>query len=189
NVRVAVIDDAPGLVIRQSENATRVVEASGTSAGQSDSYTVALAQPPAAGEIVTVTITAPAGLMADRTQLRFTADAGLVDHTAGIWLWDDAQTITLTAPHDGMVTDTLTRQVTHSFASSQPGSAWAALADTLLDVTRVDGDVAGVVITQTNGGTAVSAQGMTDSYLMALTTQPTHNVKVRLSHSGTLAVR
>ena len=151
-------DDVPGLVLSKSSL--------GPAEGASESYTVALATQPT-GQ-VTVTITGHSGtdLTLDETSLTFTTTN-----------WSTAQTVTVTAGQDD---DTADDEETLTHTAS--GGGYGSVAEDL-DVTVDDDDVPGLVLSKSSLG---PAEGASESYTVALATQPTGQVTVTITgHSGT----
>ncbi|MGB3415081.1 MAG: calcium-binding protein [Mesorhizobium sp.] len=178
NVLVTVIDDdKPDVVITESGGGTSVFE--GDAAG--DTYTVVLSKEPAEGEIVTVTLTANSGQIGlSQTTISFARTA-----SAGVFAWNDAQTIRVTSPSDGTPENRQVITVTHTVTSSDPADGVYADVDSQkVSVEVVDSDTASVQIIETDGHTSVSKAGETDSYQIVLTTQPTAPVTVRIAIDG-----
>ena len=151
-------DDEPGLVLSKSSL--------GPAEGGSESYTVALATQPT-GQ-VTVTITGHSGtdLALDETSLTFTTTN-----------WSTAQTVRVTAGQDD---DTADDEVTLTHTAS--GGGYGSVAEDL-DVTVDDDDEPGLVLSKSSLG---PAEGGSESYTVALATQPTGQVTVTITgHSGT----
>ena len=155
-------DDEPGLVLSKSSL--------GPAEGASESYTVALATQPT-GQ-VTVTITGHSGtdLTLDETSLTFTTTN-----------WSTAQTVRVTAGQDD---DTADDEVTLTHTAS--GGGYGSVAEDL-PVTVDDDDepglVPGLVLSKSSLG---PAEGASESYTVALATQPTGQVTVTITgHSGT----
>ena len=151
-------DDVPGLVLSKSSL--------GPAEGASESYTVALATQPS-GQ-VTVTITGHSGtdLTLGETSLTFTTTN-----------WSTAQTVTVTAGQDD---DTADDEETLTHTAS--GGGYGSVAEDL-PVTVDDDDVPGLVLSKSSLG---PAEGASESYTVALATQPTGQVTVTITgHSGT----
>ena len=151
-------DDVPGLVLSKSSL--------GPAEGASESYTVALATQPT-GQ-VTVTITGHSGtdLTLGETSLTFTTTN-----------WSTAQTVTVTAGQDD---DTADDEETLTHTAS--GGGYGSVAEDL-DVTVDDDDVPGLVLSKSSLG---PAEGASESYTVALATQPSGQVTVTITgHSGT----
>ena len=166
---VTVDDDdepVPGLVL--SKSSLGPAESSLGPAGASESYTVALATQPT-GQ-VTVTITGHSGtdLTLDETSLTFTTTN-----------WSTAQTVTVTAGQDD---DTADDEETLTHTAS--GGGYGSVAEDLpVTVDDDDEPVPGLVLSKSSLG---PAEGASESYTVALATQPTGQVTVTITgHSGT----
>ena len=158
-VRVTVDDDdEPGLALSK--------EMLGPAEGASESYTVALETQPTAE--VTVTITGHSGtdLTLDETSLTFTTTN-----------WAMAQTVRVTAGQDDDAEDD-EETLTHTASGGDYGSVAEDLP-----VTVDDDDEPGLALSKEMLG---PAEGASESYTVALETQPTAEVTVTITgHSGT----
>lgn len=72
--------------------------------------------------------------------------------------------------------------VTGAAISSDP--SYSGLNPVDLSVTNIDNDTAGAVIVQSGGTTAVAEGGVTDSYTVVLSAQPTANVTITIGSSS-----
>jgi len=182
NIEVKVRDnDKAEAIIVESDNTTRVLEGSnGTEV--SDTFTVKLGKPPASGETVTMTLTAPTGLL-------LTAPGGGIPQSQ-ISLsftdanWDQLQTITVTAIDDATREDTAVSSISVKLTTDAAGpSDYKDLPEQTLDVVVYDNDTAGLYVVESDGRTLVTkptldangvAQGVgtTDTYTMRLTKEP-----------------
>ncbi len=140
--------------------------------GASGTYTVRLAAAPTGN--VTVAITAGQGVTVD-TDPSTANDQNTLTFTATNWFVPQAVTVSSTADANS-IDETVTIQ--HAPAGGGYGSAQNAGLDATVD----DGD-AGVVIVEMDGGTTVSEDGatLTDTYTVALATEPTHDVTVTVT--------
>ncbi|MCW2999090.1 MAG: type secretion target repeat protein, partial [Solirubrobacterales bacterium] len=168
NVEVHVIDDdKAGLIVQPSGIDTLVVEG-----GASDTYTVALAHTPNAGETVT------AHLLGDWTQIDVAAvldptgryDA--VNHTVTFdsGNWSTPFELSITAVDDSVRENRMFRTIFHQVTST--GGAYStgqAVPQVSVDVR--DNDTGGVVVIQSDGSTLVS-DGVPDTYELRLTRAP-----------------
>ncbi len=161
-VTVAVTDnDDAGLVF--SNQMLTVDE------GDSTDYTVALASEPTGGA-VTVTISGHSGtdLTPSPVSLTFTTVN-----------WDTVQTVMVNAAEDDdAVNDSETLEHTAS------GGDYRTITGDV-QVTITDSDMAGVTISQSDGGTTVGEDGDmdggTDTYTVVLDTQPADNVEIMVT--------
>lgn len=152
----------------ETGGSTRVSESGGR-----DSYTLALPQAPAVGEIVTITINPGAQLTATPQQVRFT-DAD----------FDQPRTITVGAINDatpeGPTPDeVIDHQLTSAGLPQQQHYAQATVGDVSVSVS--DDDLQGVDFVETGADTKVWENGPGDAYSIVLTGQPTTNVKITLT--------
>ena len=134
--------------------------------GGSNSYTVALATQPSGDVTVTIGGTSGTDLAVDKSSLTFT--------TSG---WSTAQTVTVSAGQDAdAVGDSAT--LTHVAAGGDYGSVSRDLA-----VTVTDDDTAGLAL---SAATLAVTEGGSNSYTVALATQPSGDVTVTIGGtSGT----
>lgn len=193
SIPFGIVDNDGFVLITESGGSTRVKEA-----GASDTFAVHLKDVP--DDVVTVTVTAPAGLKvnnADSVTLTFDPDPdeapvlNLVDQVLGLAKqapierkynpWNVPQTITVTAPADGSVTGSRTLAITSTSASEDDAEYDGAYVNPV-QVYRLDSDP-GFVIEESNGTTEVT-EGGKDSYTVRLATPPTDGVIVQLSHDA-----
>ena len=168
DLTVTLLNGGPGVQITQSGGSTTVTEG-----GATDSYTVALSTQPTAN--VTVTITPGGQVSVDKTSLVFT--------TAN---WNTAQTVTVTAVNDSIVEGAHTGTITHAVTSADANYNGLSVGSVTAQIT--DNDTVGVQITQSGGSTTVTEGGATDSYTVAISTQPTANVTVTITSGGQVSV-
>ncbi len=161
-----------GLTVQVSDNDTAgvIVSEHGHSAdvsegGASDTYTLCLAGQPMAE--VTVSPIASPEVMVDKTSIVFTpAD------------WNTAQTVTVTAVDDRLAEGAHSGLVSHTVASTDVLYSGIPVTGVVCHV--ADNDSAGVTLNQSVGSTDVSEAGATDSYTLALNSQPAANVTVHI---------
>ncbi|MDE2905660.1 MAG: cadherin-like beta sandwich domain-containing protein, partial [Acidobacteriota bacterium] len=131
--------------------------------GGSESYTVELSTRPTGNVTVTIAGYVDTDVTPDKTSLTFTTTD-----------WDEAQMVTVSAGQDDDADDdkaTLTH--TASGGSYEPSTAKADLP-----VTVTDNDAPGLVLSPSSLGVA---EGASESYTVALATQPTGNVTVTIT--------
>ena len=185
NVQVRVIDnDLAGLIIRQTDSATQVVE--GDTAG--DSYSLALTRQPAVGEIVTVHLgfdPAQLAIASMDPALASRLDVNARTVTFDSTNWNQAFVVKLTAVDDSAPENRATETLKHTVTSTGGGNAAVYTAVTAQDLTVDvrDNDAGGVVITQSQGSTVVSATS-DEFYTVSLTKAPTADVVVKLLPDG-----
>jgi hypothetical protein len=161
-VSVAIADnDTAGVLVTPSGGWTALAEG-----GATDTYTVVLTSRPAADVVVSLTPGSQVG--ASVSTLTFTpAD------------WETPQTVTVTALDDLLVEGGHTGAVTHTAKSADPAYNGVVVADVVAGI--ADNEAAGVLVTPTEGGTAVVEGGATDTYTVVLISQPTADVTVTLT--------
>ncbi|MCP4358082.1 MAG: DUF11 domain-containing protein [Chloroflexi bacterium] len=150
------ITDTPAIDV--SPTSLTLAEVSGN-----DSYQVVLSSQPS--DNVTVTVSTDAQLNADMTELVFT--------TAN---WDTAQTVTVNAVNDDIDEGAHNGTITHSATSSDADYNGIGLAVSNVTASITDNDSAGINVNPT----AVNATegGVTGSYQVSITSEPTGNVTV-----------
>jgi len=161
DVTAAITDnDTAGVVVTESGGSTAVTEG-----GATDSFTIALISQPSAG---TVTVSATPDAQCD-----LGAGAGVaISHNFGSADWNTPWTITVAAYNDTVVEGLHSCLITNSITAS--GAAEYPTSMDVADVTAAitDNDTAGVVVTESGGSTAVTEGGATDSFTIALISQP-----------------
>ena len=171
-VSLGTTDDVT-LSITDDDTAALVVSRASLTVGESasSSYTVKLDTEPTAS--VTVTISGHAGT--DLTLSGTTLTNNALTFTAANW--NTAQTVTVTAAHDG---DGVPDDATLTHTAS--GGGYAGLTDEL-SVTVTDDDTPAVVLTP---GEIAMEESQEATYTVKLATEPTVTVTVTISgHAGT----
>ena len=170
NVVANVTDnDAAGLTISHSGGTTDVTEG-----GAADSYTLVLDSVPTRNVNVTVTPDSQTDLGSGpgaEIVLTFTPADALTPQVVNVTAVDDA---VFEGPH--------TSTITHAASSADPNYNDLPINDVVANVT--DNDAADVTISQSGGSTDVTEDGVTDSYTVALNSQPTANVTVNVHPDG-----
>ena len=151
----------------------------GTARGSSNMYTVKLAsQPYPTSEDVTVTITAPAGLVRVRK-----VGANVGSKTAYLTFtssnWDTEQTVTLTSGHDSDVADNTGISVSH--VATGANFDGAEKSTRTLNVTVNDDDSAGLRISESSLVISETNTVATATYYVDLATEPSSDVTVTLT--------
>ena len=148
-----------------------------TEGGATDTYQVALSRAPAAGQTVTVTITAD-------QQSQVSTDGATFDRTRTLTFNNTAaQTVTVRAVADMAMEGNHTSTLRHSVTASNSPSYAVGLNGPNLVANITDAGPMGqpmLVVTQTGGGTAVTEGGQTDTFQVALSTVPTGTVTVEI---------
>ena len=135
--------------------------------GGSDTYQVVLTSQPTHDVIVTISRSGDGGISIDDQELTFTDSD-----------WNQAQTVAVTAAHDDDAIDD-TATFSHTVASTDGDYNGITVSE--VEVTATDDETAGVSITPTK---LTIAEGGSDSYQVVLTSQPSHEVTVTITHSG-----
>ena len=159
-VDVAVTDDeTAGVSIRPTK--LTIAE------GASDSYEVVLTSQPAHDVTVTITHSGDQDIGINDQELTFTDSD-----------WNQAQTVVVTAAHDD---DAIDDNATFSHTVASADGDYNGITVSEVEVTATDDETAGVSITPTK---LTIAEGGSDSYHVVLTSQPSHEVTVTITHSG-----
>ena len=178
NLSPFTISDAtpPGLAFSK---ATLTVSEDGTTV--TDTYTVLLKTEPT--HDVTVTVTAGGGAQVNITGGSVGSEQSLTFTPSN---WGTAQTITVTGVNDDIDNVGDARTVTIAHAASSDDTRYDIDDAGSVSVTVSDDDEAGLTITETAGSTTVSEDGTTlmDTYTIALTSEPTHDVTVTVTAGG-----
>ncbi len=135
--------------------------------GGSDSYQVFLTSQPAHDVTVTISYSGDQDVSIDDQELTFTGSD-----------WETAQTVTVSAAQDDDARDDVAT-LSHSVASTD--TDYNGISVSQVAVTATDDETAGVSITPTK---LTIAEGGSDSYQVVLTSQPSHEVTVTITHSG-----
>ena len=162
DIYVTVYDnDQPAVNVINTGGLTTVTEG-----GAQDTYDVFLASQPTANVVVSI---APQSnqITVDKASLTFTPTN-----------WNVPQTVTVTAVDDAIVENVLNITVAHTATSPDTNYNGITIVDEA--VTVQDNDYYGVSLTQTGGSTDIVEGGNTDSYDVALTSQPINDVTVNV---------
>lgn len=154
-------NDSAGVSIIESSGSTVATE--GDNPANYDSYTVVLTSEPT--DDVTITVGVDGQVDTDESTLTFTS----VD-------WDEAQTVTVNAVDDDVAEGGHSGTITHTASSGDANYDGIAITD--VSVTVTDDDSAGISITESDGSTNVSEDGVSDTYTVVLTSEPTNSVTV-----------
>lgn len=162
-ITATIIDnDSAGVIISETAG-TAIAEA-----GASDTYTLTLNSRPKASVVVTV-----------RPDAQADAGAGAgnpVPFTFAPAAWNVPQTVTVTAVDDTVAEGNHTGVVAHTVASTDPFYSGLSAGSVAASIT--DNDTAGIMLTESGGGTSVTEGGATDSYTLVLTSTPTADVVI-----------
>ncbi|MEM1291304.1 MAG: choice-of-anchor D domain-containing protein [Cyanobacteria bacterium P01_H01_bin.162] len=158
-------NDGPGFTVVESGGTTTVDES-----GTTDTFTVVLNSQPLTNVELTVTSDDTGEATVDTATLTFTNKN-----------WNQAQTVTITGVDDAGTDGTQTSTITLSVNDAASDDAFDSLLDKTVTVSTTDNDVVGITLVESEGTTAVTEGGPTDSYTVVLDTQPTDTVTVDLS--------
>jgi hypothetical protein len=165
-------DDGASLSISQSQGSTVVTEA-----GSTDAFTVVLTAQPS-GDVVVLVTSADVG--------EATVGPSTLTFTAGDW--STAQPVSVhgvdDAVLDGAVVTPVTIAVDRDLSAPEYGSA----APVSVAVTTLDDDAANFAVVESDGSTAVSESGTSDTFTITLGAQPTTNVVLRVESGDTSEV-
>ncbi len=183
NVEVEVIDAAiPAVIVTQVQGATGLI-----GGGVPGTYSLALTQAPAAGETVSVRLSPDvsrlllsANSAAQASQ--FDGATNTVRFTAANWT---VPFVVKVLPLDGAtIRNVADLAIPHTVSSSLANGVYVGVVETpAARFTLNDSRVAGLIVTQSNGTTAV-ASGTTDSYTLRLSKAPTADVVVGIASDG-----
>ena len=135
--------------------------------GGSDAYQVVLTSQPTDDVTVTITHSGAGDIGMDHQELTFTGSD-----------WETAQTVTVSAAQDDDARDDVAT-LSHSVASTD--TDYNGISVSQVAVTATDDETAGVSIKPTK---LTIAEGGSDAYQVVLTSQPTDDVTVTITHSG-----
>lgn len=163
---------AAGFNLTESGGNTQVTES-----GAADTFDLVLTNAPGANVTITAT---------PDTQLDLGAGAGMaVTKTFTATDWNTPQTLMVTAIDDTVINGQrpgVIRFTTASSISTFNNKFIADLKTTILDNEN------GVIITQTDGNTTVTEGGVTDTYTVKLSTQPTGDVTITWTPDAQITV-
>ena len=100
--------------------------------------------------------------------------------------WNTPQLITITGVDDDIIDGDVLYTITTSNMSSGDGNFNNVVVSDISGAAfdNTDDDVAGVVITESDGSTNVEEGGASDTYTIVLTAEPDSNVTINLSHDS-----
>ncbi len=176
HVTVTVLDDdIAGVSIMESDGSTSVSEAAGV--GQTDTYTVALTSEPTGGVTVRI-ISSQSDTALVNSPGRF-SDLLVFSRSN----WSTPQTVTVTGVDDS-VEQQVDRRVTISHSAISHDQAYDGFSTPRLSVAMVDPDTGRVRAMESDDSTSVkeaAGMGQWDTYMVALTSELTDKVTVRIS--------
>lgn len=154
-------NDAAGIKLTLPNGVINLAEA-----GPSDTYYVSLNSQPTS--TVTLSFNAQSQAVASPSDLTFTTSN-----------WNVDQQITITAIQDYVIEGAHTAVVSYTGASSDT-KYQGKTANFTANIADDDSVSPGVSIIETDGGTSVTKDAVTDTYSMILTSKPTANVKIKI---------
>ncbi|MBK8067591.1 MAG: DUF11 domain-containing protein [Rhodanobacteraceae bacterium] len=101
--------------------------------------------------------------------------------------WNVARTVTVTGVDDLIVDGTVAYTVVTAAATSAD-SSYNGVNATDVGVSNSDDDTAGVILAESDGSTAVTEGGATDTYTLVLRSQPTADVTVAINPNAQLTM-
>ena len=183
NVEVEVIDAAiPSVIVTQVQGATGLI-----GGGAPGTYSLALTQAPAAGETVSVRLSPDVSrlLLSANSAAQsgqFNAATNTVRFTAANWTTPFV--VKVLALDGATLANATDLAIPHTVSSSLANGVYAGGVETpAARFTLNDSRVASLIVTQSNGTTAV-ASGTTDSYTLRLSKAPTSDVVVGIASDG-----
>ncbi|MBI1313173.1 hypothetical protein GC176_17925, partial [bacterium] len=160
-VSVTSLDnDAAGFAVSETGGETAVDES-----GSTDTLSVVLTAQPLSDVVLQVETNDATEVSVLPATLTFTPSN-----------WNVAQIVTVTGVDDEFVDGTQTSQVTVSLLPAESDEAFDLLAPQSVMITTVDNDVAGFLVTETDGDTQVSESGPSDTFSVVLTSRPLTDV-------------
>ena len=159
-------DDVPGFTVTQT-GGTSVTEPGGT-----DELTVVLTAQPESSVVLAVTSGDVGEAVVSPGTLTFTSAS-----------WSSAQTVTVMGVDDAVVDGDQVATLTIAVDDGASDDAFDGVADQTVDVTNADDDIAGFVVTESDGTTVVTEAGDTDDLRVVLLAQPLADVVLSLTAS------
>ena len=156
-----------------------------TEQGSDVTYDVALSHLPKADVTVTITTSDNTAVTIDGpdSDTTFTNSETLTFTTGD---WSTAQTVTLRAPDDGGG-NTVNESVTLTHEASGAGSGYASISDATLTVNVTDDDTPNILLSAATL-TVTEEDSSGGSYTVRLATEPTADVAVTVTASGSLTI-
>ena len=170
-------DDMAGLTV--SATSVSTTEASGT--GQTDTFTVRLATVPSGTVTIAISSSATGEATVSPASLKFAAAA---DSPNDVFAWNDAQDVTVTGVDDNSVDGNQSYTITLN-PESTADSNYDGLSNVEVSGTNADDDMAGLTVVESDGSTATTEAGGTDTFTVRLATVPSGTVTIAISSSAT----
>jgi hypothetical protein len=162
-------DDAPGVVITESAGSTRVRES-----GTIDTFNVVLAAQPASTVVVNLASLNQNEVTIDRNVLTFSPQN-----------WNVPRVVTVLGKDDSVVDGGTSTVVAVSIDTAASDPVFGQLSTQNVNVTNVDDDVAGFVVSESDLATVVTENGRTDLVGVVLTARPLTDVVLTVASSDT----
>nr|WP_319400952.1 Ig-like domain-containing protein [uncultured Carboxylicivirga sp.] len=157
-------NDAAGIIINQTDGDTKTTED-----GSQDSFSVVLRTEPTSDVVINITgVDASEGSL-NRSQLTFTSAN-----------WDTPQTVTITGVNDYLVDGDISYTLSIAVNNASSDDTYDGI-DENVSVTNMDNDVAGIIVTETNGYTETSEDENADYFYVVLRTKPTSDVQINIT--------
>ncbi|NVK42832.1 MAG: cadherin repeat domain-containing protein, partial [Oceanospirillaceae bacterium] len=163
------VNKVSGITITESSGSTATTEAGGT-----DSFTVVLDVQPSSDVVLNVSVGDATEGSVDKSTLTFTT-----------LNWNVPQTVTITGEDDDIIDGTVNYDITISVVDASSDDNYDSEADQTVNVNNTDDDLAGFTITQSNGNTATTEAGGTDSFTVELDAEPNSDVVINVTSGDT----
>ena len=165
-----------GITATVSDNDTAGVTLSTTTvavteAGASSNYTIVLGSRPTSTVTITPTTTVTGIVSFSPASVVFSSST-----------WNTPQSITVSAVDNFIAEGSRTATITHS-ASSTGSANYEGIAIGSVVTTVTDNDIVGVTVTESGGTTVLTEAGVTDTYTLVLSSQPTSTVTLTISNT------
>lgn len=157
----------PGVTVSETLGSTEVTEG-----GATDTYNIVLNSAPSANVTIALSQSGAGQLSFSTSSIVFTATN-----------WDTPVTVTVTAVDDDIAEGDHFSTITHTATSLDGAYNGIGINSVVAHITD-NADSAGVTITQSGGGTAISEAGLSDSYTVVLTSAPTSTVTVAVGNTS-----
>ena len=145
-----------------------------TEAGSTATFTVMLDTQPTSDVVLTVSSADTGEATVSPATLTFTTGN-----------WNATQTVTVTGVDDTATDGPQDTTVTIAVDDDNSDNAFDGVADQTVTATTTDNDSPGLSVSQSDASTLVDETGSTDSFTVALTTQPLSDVVVAVSSADT----
>ena len=162
--------DAAGFTVTETGGETAVSES-----GPPDTFSLVLTAQPDGNVVILVTGSDGSEVDLDTPSVLFTPST-----------WDTPQIVTVTGVDDDLIDGDVITSISLAIDDANSDDHFDGVADqSVLVTTYDDGDVAGLIVTETANTTQVSESGTTDTVEVALTAKPDSTVVVLVSSSDT----